>query len=202
MARFDNGYSRAVAVTKVILPLIALGILSTLFLLSRPAPQGEPLAHSDLAVLDLAREQRLGAPSYRGVTETGTQIALQATELRPDPEDSELITGRDLQAAIETAGGFGYVVRAREGLINERERLTTLRSDVQITTSNGYEIRTDVAEIASNMTALSTPGFVEATGPIGVLTAGRMDMTGDPETGRGGVVVFKDGVRLVYDPNG
>ena len=35
MTMYDNSYSRFVALTKVILPIIALGILSTLFLFSR-----------------------------------------------------------------------------------------------------------------------------------------------------------------------
>lgn len=200
MRVFDNAYSRAVAVAKIVLPLVALGILSSLFLLSRHAPQGEPIEYADLTVLDLAREQRLGAPTYRGVTEEGAQVALSAAELRPDPEQRETILGSDLVAEILTQSGFGYTITALRGSIDQEKRLTTLIGDVRIETSNGYVITTGAATMRSNLTELNTPGPVEADGPMGTLQAGSLEMSGDPGTGTGAVVVFKDGVRLVYTP--
>lgn len=201
MGGFDNTYSCAVAVAKIVLPLIALGILSSLFLISRPAQQGEPIASADMDVQDLAREQRLGAPTYRGVTNEGTQVALSADELRPDPQRPELVHGSILGADILTASGFGYTVRAESGTIDRERNLTTLDDGVRIETSNGYVITTNVATIQTDSSQLDTPGPVEASGPLGQLRAGSLRMTGDVETGENVVVVFKDGVQLLYTPD-
>lgn len=172
-----------------------------LFLVSRPAQQGEPVVPTDLSVLDLAREQRLGAPTYRGVTDEGTQVALSAEALRPDPDKPELIHGSMLGADIVTNSGFGYTVSAESGTIDRVERLTMLKDGVTIETSNGYVITTDAATIQPNLSGLETPGQVEASGPMGQLWAGSLEMTGNAETGEGTLVVFKDGVRLLYTPD-
>ncbi|HDR29767.1 MAG TPA: hypothetical protein ENN83_14595, partial [Rhodovulum sp.] len=63
MASHDNAYSRFIALAKIVLPLAALGILSTLFLISRDTPSGDDLPYSRVAVDELIREQRIGAPN-------------------------------------------------------------------------------------------------------------------------------------------
>jgi lipopolysaccharide export system protein LptC len=63
MAAAIDGYSRLVAWLKIILPLIALGILATLFLVSRTIDPSQTIPYADVDVQDLARNQRVGAPS-------------------------------------------------------------------------------------------------------------------------------------------
>ena len=60
MTMYDNSYSRFVALTKVILPIIALGILSTLFLFSRNIDPTQSIPYADVDVEGLAREQQIG----------------------------------------------------------------------------------------------------------------------------------------------
>ena len=56
--RAGGAHSRLVVVAKIVLPLIALGLLSTLFLLARATPPGEPLRFVDQ---DVAERTRLDA---------------------------------------------------------------------------------------------------------------------------------------------
>lgn len=200
MARPADGYTRAVWIAKLVLPLMALGLLATLFLLSRSAPGGRPVAPGDLSEAELAREERLGRPSYNGVTEEGARITLAAESLAPDPDRPGVIAGRDLIARVVTAGGYGWDVLAEAGEIDQPERVTTLSGGVRIHTTDGYRLTTERAVMKTNLTWLRTDGAVAAEGPLGQLSAGRMTITGDPETGRGAVLVFQDGVRLVYRP--
>ncbi|QDY71248.1 LPS export ABC transporter periplasmic protein LptC [Qingshengfaniella alkalisoli] len=200
MARFDNGYSRAVAVAKLVLPLIALAILSTLFLFPRGQRTGEPMAITDITIRELAREQRLGAPSYDGVTAEGSKVNLSAETLRPDSDQPGVIIGTELRATLFNKNGFGYQIASGAGRIDEETGQTTLSENVQITTSTGYRIQTDTAFVSTDLNHIETEGAIQASGPLGQLTAGKMVMTGNPDSGNNAVVVFKDGVRLLYQP--
>ncbi len=74
--------SRAAALAKLVLPLLALAVLSTLFLFAdRSGPP--PLPYSEAEIDALAREMRLGAPRYAAVTGDGAALVVSAAEVRP-----------------------------------------------------------------------------------------------------------------------
>lgn len=200
MAGFDNAYSRVVAVLKIVLPLVALGLMSTLFLFSRQPPQGEPSPFPDLAVLDLAREQRLGAPVYSGVTADGMTVTVAAKSLRPDPEIEDMILGVDFVARLQTPEGVAYDISARDGEFDRAAGVSVLRNDVQITSSTGYEMTMGAVSMDGEMSRLESLTPVEVTGPLGEIDAGRMTITRDPETGSQTRLVFSEGVKLLYVP--
>jgi lipopolysaccharide export system protein LptC len=200
LAGFDNAYSRAVAVLKIALPLVALGLLSTLFLFSRQPQQGEPLPFPDLAVLDLAREQRLGAPVYSGVTAEGTTVSVAAESLRPDPQIADLILGTGFVARLVTPEGISYDISAAAGEIDRTAQETVLRDDVRIDSSAGYSMVMGAVRLASDLSLMQSLTPVEVTGPLGQIDAGQMTITRDPETGGQTRLVFSDGVNLLYVP--
>jgi lipopolysaccharide export system protein LptC len=68
MRHFDNTHSRMVAWAKIVLPLFALVLLSVLFLFSGKADLTDALPYAQADIDELAREQRLGAPEFAGLT--------------------------------------------------------------------------------------------------------------------------------------
>jgi lipopolysaccharide export system protein LptC len=82
MARRDR-HSRVVGWLKVALPLAALAILSTLFLLSDRIDPEDALPYAEVDVEELAREPRMTAPTYAGMTTDGAALSLTAVEARP-----------------------------------------------------------------------------------------------------------------------
>ena len=96
----DNTYSRLVAWLKILFPLIALAILSTLFLVARTVDPAQDLPYADVDVAELAREQRIGQPNYSGVTADGAAISLSARSALPDADNPRRITGTDVNADI------------------------------------------------------------------------------------------------------
>jgi lipopolysaccharide export system protein LptC len=77
MAR-HNRYSRLVGGLKVVLPIAALALLSTLFLLSDPPDPDRALPYAEVDVAQLARELRLTQPRFAGVLPDGREITLVA----------------------------------------------------------------------------------------------------------------------------
>ena len=74
-------YSKMVGWLKVLLPLIALGILSTLFLLSRVVDPEAVVPFADKEIQDRLRDQQVTGPVYSGVTADGDQLSFSAEKL-------------------------------------------------------------------------------------------------------------------------
>ncbi|MGH1454850.1 MAG: LPS export ABC transporter periplasmic protein LptC [Paracoccaceae bacterium] len=199
MAQYDSGYSRLVAWLKVILPLAALALLSTLFLLSRSVAPVSQIPFSKVDLQERAKDQQLTRPSFAGATEKGDLIRFTAESVRPDSE----LNGRALaispSAQIDLLGGAVIAFKANEGEVDQAEDEARLRGDAVLTSSTGYTVRTQ--EIVSGMEHVRahTPGPVAGEGPPGSFSAGRMDLTTNPETGAAHLV-FTGGVHLIYEP--
>lgn len=195
MSVFDNGYSRFVAWVKIVLPLAALVLLSTMFLLSRSYDTPATIPFADIDVNELASEPRIKSPNYTGMTRDGSSISVAAETAKPDPENRDLIIAAALRAELETASGALYNLVAATGHIDSGRSVALLEGGVVVTTSSGYEITTQAMTTSLSHTELETEGDVHAIGPAGTLDAGKMILTPD------NLLVFKGGVKLVYTPS-
>jgi len=143
MALYDNSYSRAVAWLKILLPLLALGILSTLFLLSRTIEPSQTLPYADVDAKEFAREQRIGAPNYSGVAANGAAITLIADSARPKFGHPEIIDASKLDARIKQTDGTIIDIAALAGTFNTDTQYAVLTGDVKEKSSTGYTLATE-----------------------------------------------------------
>lgn len=201
MAGYDNTYSRLVGLLKILLPLIALAILSTLFLVSQRADPDRAIPYSEVEVAAILREQRIDRPDYASVTSDGTAITIAAESARPDATDR--VSASTLRARLETPDGGILSLEAETGMINTSGARADLSGGVRIATSTGYVIDTEQISAMFDTTGLETAGEIRATGPLGTLRAGTMQLTRLPATAAqkaAYVLVFKKGVHLLYQP--
>lgn len=198
MARADR-HTRVVGWLKVGLPLAALAILSTLFLVARRIDPDAALPYAEVDVEDLAREPRMTAPTYAGTTSDGAALTLSADEARPAAEGAPARAAR-LRLDLATPDGGRTELVAAEARMDDTARQVVLSGGVTVTTSTGYKLET--AEIAANLdrTGLESQAPVRATGPAGEITADGMSLRQDNRTPGSYVLVFNGGVRLVYQP--
>ena len=194
-----DGYSRLIACLKVVLPLIALGILSTLFLLSRDrAPIAEvPFAKAEIE--ERLRDQQITGSLFSGVTEDGDLINVTATKVLTSNGKIGENTAKSLSAQINTTSGARFNLLADTGRFSLSDGNTTLEGNVVITTSTGFEVLSDFLEAALSQLDIRSPGPVNATGPFGTLTAGAMQLN-KPEGMENPHLIFTNGVELVYRP--
>lgn len=68
-----------------------------------------------------------------------------------------------------------------------------------ITSTQGLIVETETLNAALDGLEASSPGPVQATGPLGRLTAGNMRISSESEDGTVHML-FKNGVKLIYDP--
>ena len=200
MARVDR-HTRLVGWLKVALPLTALAILSTLFLVARRIDPEAALPYAEVDVEDLAREPRMTAPTYAGTTEDGAALTLSASEARPEAEGAPAKAAR-LRLELATPDGGRMDLLAAEAVMEDAARQLLLSGGVTLTTSSGYRLET--AEVAAKLdrTGLESRTPVLATGPAGEIRADGMSLRQDNLTPGAYVLVFKGNVRLVYQPGG
>jgi lipopolysaccharide export system protein LptC len=180
---------------------LALAILATLFLLADRIDPEAALPYAEVDVADRAREPRMTAPSYAGLTADGASLTLKADEARPAAPDAPA-TARGLLLELETPDGGRTELRSASAEIDQANQRLILTGGVTISTDTGY--RLDTAEVLARMdrSGLESPGAVTATGPVGDLAAGGMVLTEDSQIPGAYVLVFNQGVRLVYQPGG
>ncbi|MEM7073958.1 MAG: hypothetical protein AAGA28_04905 [Pseudomonadota bacterium] len=199
MARIDNFHSRLVAWMKIILPLTALGLLSTLFLISQTI---DPTQSLPAATIDLAsRAQGQGATnaSFAGVTGRGDELRITAATARPTPGNPRLIHALDVVAEIQLISGAVVDIVSDSGDVHQGDLTAVLEGDVRLMSTTGYDVRTARLDARLDRLFAETPGAVTATGPAGDLVAGRMVLSENPDTGAAHLH-FTNGVKLIYTP--
>lgn len=195
-----NRRSVIVAWLKVLLPLAALAILSTLFLLPRRPDPEAAIPYASVDAEELARHPRITAPSYAGVTPDGAALTLTADSITPAGQDA---------GGGGSASGLRLVWRGADGLAAELtaphaevgDGAIHLDGGVELTTSSGWSLAAPQMEAATDRSRIAVTGGVDARAPFGAITAEAATLqpagTGDPPHH---LLDFTGGVRLLYRP--
>lgn len=192
----DNLYSQFVAWSKILLPLAALALLSTLFLWARDTdPTAIPFAELE----EIAREPRISEPYFAGIANDGSVIALAAEEIRPDASRPDAFAVTGIRAEIDATDGSSIEITAGQGEIDPRSKRATMTQLALLTSSSGYVMETEglVADLESGIVTSLGPLAVQA--PFGDFTAGGLTISLS-DSGEGQQMVFNGGVRLLYQP--
>ena len=191
-------YSRMVAFLKVLLPLAALGLLSTLFLISRSVNTEATIPFAEHEIEERMRGQQITAPFFSGTTAQGDEITVTASIARPGGSASPAVA-TDLVAVIRMADGGRLTLSSDTGSVQLDKDIASFSGNVEITSAAGLLVTTDLLNATLSGISADSPGPVQAKGPIGTLNAGTMQMQTKTE---GGALhmLFNNGVKLVYDP--
>ncbi|NPD14165.1 LPS export ABC transporter periplasmic protein LptC [Xinfangfangia sp. D13-10-4-6] len=217
MPRADR-HSRLVGWLKVALPLSALALLSTMFLLADRIDTDAAIHYAQVDVEDLARDPRMTTPTYAGTTSDGAAITMTATAARP-ATGTRSAGASDVTVRLDMPGGGSTDIRAKEAVLDTAASQLRLTGGVGIDTSSGYHIVTDVLTAALDRSGAKSEAPVNATGPQVTLTANSFSLQRqDKATGEQDaqpkvesadtnavtpyLLVFSGAVKLVYEPGG
>ncbi|NDW54424.1 LPS export ABC transporter periplasmic protein LptC [Aliiroseovarius sp. PrR006] len=193
-------YTRLVNWLKIILPATALVLLSLMFLVSKSIDPTTSLTYARINLDELTGEQKITNPKFSSVTEDGAAIQFSAASAAPDAERTNHFKALDLVADIETPDGAQVHIKAAQADIDGEAHQIDLSGGVSLRTSTDYWISTETLTTSMDSTYVASNGPVEATGPMGDLSAGDAVISRAEGEDGGYVLVFKDGVKLVYDP--
>jgi len=188
----DEGYSQFIGLLKISLPIAALALMSTVFLFARaPSPESE-IPYAELE--EIARESRLAGARLSGISSDGSVIEVSARYATPQ---GSILDVEALTATIESTDGTLTEITAGAGEINNANRTARLNGLTHIATSNGFDMET--LGVSADLTSgrIISDGALEVQTPFGSLTAGQL-IVETPEASSGQVMLFQNGVRLIY----
>jgi lipopolysaccharide export system protein LptC len=192
-------YSRAIGLLKVAFPLAALALLSTLFLVARAMNPDTPVPFAEKEIEERLRDQQITGPFFSGTTTGGDQMSFSAQKLITLRDRIGVNRAEDVSASLETAQGAKFQLQSDVAELDIAGNLAELSGHVSMMTSTGYQIISDRITTSISVMDLTAMGDVQATGPPGTLTAGKMRVFSTKETDST-QMLFSDGVKLVYTP--
>ena len=197
MTSADNLHSILVGWAKIILPLCALALLSTLFLFSRG--QNEPSEIALAEATEIAREQRLSGPRFSGLTDDGAIVSIAARSAQPDATRPDTVNIDDVTMRMDNPDGSYLNVTAIAGDIDGRAAIARFTGLARVETSTGYQMETNglIAELETG--TVTSDGLLEVHAPFGELTAGKVTFQVSRDIA-GQQMLFTNGVRLIYKP--
>jgi lipopolysaccharide export system protein LptC len=133
---------------------------------------------------------------FATMTSDGAALTLGATEAVPGKDGA---TARGLTGTLETPDGARTEIAAITAQFDDKAQRIDLMDGVELRTSTGYVISAEGFAFATNRSWFESIGAVAATGPLGQLTAGGLRLDQKVENGPY-LLVFKQGVRLLYQP--
>ena len=187
--------SRVVAWAKVLLPLAALALLSTVFLVARgPGAEVEiPFARIE----EIAKEPRMDQPRLAGVAEDGTTLALTADRITPLPGRADAFALAAPRLETRSPEGSEARLSAGAGEVDGPSRSLHLSWGVRLEAERGMVVETP--EVTADLaTGTAVAGPVTAESPMGSIVAGALTL--EQGEGDGARLLFNRGVRLLYTP--
>lgn len=197
MARANGLYSRVIAWAKIVLPLVALALLSTIFLLSDRRKPMETVPFAEALQDGETTRQGISAPYYSGKTQRGDLLTMTATRALPQADGS--IVAEDLATTMRLTDGSEILLDALTATLTDSEDAALLEGGVRIRSSTGYTLSTDAMTSVLDRIEAETLGPVRGEGPLGTLEAGRMRIEA-AQDGGDVQLLFTEGVKLVYQP--
>ncbi|WP_227269237.1 LPS export ABC transporter periplasmic protein LptC [Roseobacter weihaiensis] len=184
---------------KVALPLMALGLLSTLFLISRAVDPPSTIPFADTEVQERLTNQQVTGPYFSGTSDRGDQIAFVADTVTSPDGKTGTNTAKTVDVQVDMPNGTRITVTAHQAVIDIAKDHSELTGDVEIITSEGYILRSDLLDIRMSALDITSPDQVFAVTPVGDIEAGSMHLFA-AEGSNDAQLVFTNGVKLLYQP--
>jgi lipopolysaccharide export system protein LptC len=193
-------YSHVVAILKVGLPLIALGMLAALFLVQPDDDLGAELVFSPGDVASLGEGLRVSNPTFTGTTIGDDRFRFTAALVEPDAAPPQRVRITALGGAVALKDGPTIDVVAATGDLDLPTQRLDMAGNVRIDTSDGYRLTAPRVTLDLDAGSMIAGDQVKTTGPMGQIESGSLRVAPAAATGEARRFSFGDGVRLVYDP--
>jgi lipopolysaccharide export system protein LptC len=197
----NDGYTRFVTITKVVLPLIAIGLLGTVFLFTNDdsLEGGFTFSKADLDTLESG--MRIDKPRMFGSNPNGDLYNFVADALLPDSLTPSLVEAQKISGEIQyQTGGTVQLSAGKAEFMLEGNQLR-LSGGMLVVTSDGSRVTGEGLLAELDTGKLTSNGAVSATSPLGSIQAGnfRVELVGADDEEKQ-MIWFENGVMLSFKP--
>ena len=194
--------SRLVTILKVGLPLVALGMLSALFLIQTDdSLSGGGISFTQGDMDALGEGLSVSNPVLTGTSEAEDRFRFTADRVVPDAAPPTRADMTNVAGRIDLDRGASIDLSAPTAALDLRTQNIALGGPVHITTSDGYDMRARDMRIDLAKGVLEATESVESRGPLGHITSGSLRVApSTPGDMTARLFSFGNGVRVLYVP--
>lgn len=192
-------YSRWVGILKILLPLIAVGLLSTVFLVQKEDTFEGGLVFTKIDMATLGDGLTISNPRFSGLTTGGDTFTLAAARAVPDSSKPKVIEMTEITADLSFSDQTVVNATASQGIARIPDQVLDLNGGLTATSSTAHSFNTTGGRLDLRSGDFVSSGPVQMTGPGQKLEAGQMRIVTDPQDG-GRFFHFENGVHLTYIP--
>lgn len=200
MALRPEVHSRVVTILKLGLPLVALALVASVFLVQTEDRLGGTIAFSQSDLAELGDGLSLRNSVFTGTTRSNDRFRFTAALVVPDAAPPKRATITTLDGRLDLTDGPTVTLLADTGDLDIPSQRLDIAGNVHITSSDGYDLTADKGTIDLVSGSFVAGDTVRTTGPVGAITAGNLHVTPDAATGEARRFSFSNGVHVVYDP--
>jgi lipopolysaccharide export system protein LptC len=194
-------HSRIVGILKVGLPLVALGMLASIFLVQTDDSLGGNIVFSQGDIDALGEGLKITNPTFTGTTAGQDRFRFTAALVEPDAAPPERARITTLAGEVALHNGPTVELEADTGDLHIPTERLDVAGDVRIRTSEGYRIHAEQATLDLAAGSIVAGNAVETTGPLGRIDSGSLAVAPAASSGEARRFSFGNGVRLIYEPS-
>ncbi len=200
MADGSELHTRIVALLKIGFPILAIGMLMSVFVLGPSEEDGAEIFFSEADVDQLGQGLQITNPTFTGKTESGDSFIFKADLVEPDAAPPTRATITRLRGEIDFGTGTTLSVSSEGGELEIPDQILDLAGSVRLATPDGHDLAADQLSINLADGVLTGRGQVRGTGPMGRITSETLEVRPSAPGSETRLFSFGNGVRLVYDP--
>jgi len=206
MRREVGLYSRSVQWAKIALPILAIGLFSSVFLVSESDVfEGTGIVFSDADLSALGDGVQIKSPRFSGVTDSGDKFLLTANYANPDSNKPSVVGLEQVATTLDLVSGENVDITAARGELNVPTQELSLSDGITIATSEGFRGKMESALARMREGILTSDDPVEVVGPMGQITAGSLEFktvfASEGETVQNYTLSFREQVRVIFHPD-
>lgn len=186
-------YSRYVRLLRLVLPLIAIGIIALIMTWPRIEDTMEPIKKEAVVPLTVGKNEVI-SPRFESRDEKQQPYRITADIAVQSPTDQDIVFLEKPAADITLNSGAWLAVKADKGAYRQHDERLLLEGTVEIFHDAGYRLLTEkmLVNLQTGKVFSETP--VRASGPAGTLNAVAMEGNNTD-----GLLIFKGPVKLVLN---
>ncbi len=191
----SHNYSRLVRLLRVLLPLLALGVMTILFFSSERDMPALPIERIEVPKLvdnkPVIEKNELVKPEFESQTKDGKTYRITATNATQEVRQPDLILLDQPRGTLEGEPA-PIQISADSGTYNQKTQFMTLNQNVTISQEDQATITMTSLEADMKNGVMMTPHPLDITSTYGTLHASAMQITNDGMT-----ITFKGPAKVV-----
>lgn len=184
----SGNYSRFVGWMKIILPVAALFIVSTVIVYSTLDGAKDRVALNIEEIKEVGEDLQMTQPKLTFTDKKARDYLVVAETAVQSPGQQDVWDLKDIDADLTPQGGGWIKLTSTSGVLNSQQEILDLMGVVDVTSHDGYEFHAVTAKVNFGDGTVISKDPVKGDGPGGAITAdsfrifdggNRIEFTGD-----------------------